>query len=125
MIKHKIAWEQIIDVSKWQEMPLILYADIQLSPWGKIYSLLHRLPTVVLELKMQNGQQLGFRLIPDMAKAGFLLNPLLQTTQDIKTWYGQAQQLPKVQQIRLSVLQENDLMAFKPQIQIYIAKIEN
>ncbi|MCV6638157.1 hypothetical protein [Candidatus Albibeggiatoa sp. nov. NOAA] len=124
LIQQEIAWQQIIDISQWQDSPVVLYLDIQLSHWGKLQSFLYHPPTVVLELKMQDGQQLGFRLIPNMARTGFLLNPLLQTTQDVKQWYLNPEALSKVSQIRLNVLDLSHLSAFEPTIKLYLTQLQ-
>ncbi|MEK7989745.1 MAG: hypothetical protein VSS52_001965 [Thiotrichaceae bacterium] len=125
ILQQNIEWQQIIDITQWQDSPIILYLDIQLSNWGKLQNFIHYPPTVILELKMQNGQLLGFRLIPNMARTGFVLNPLLQTTQDIKNWYLDSQALAKVNQIRLNVLESNHLDAFEPQIKLQLTQIQS
>jgi hypothetical protein len=58
---------------------------VKMSPswWAQVAATLYRPPNVWLRLRTSTNQTLRFRLIPAMAGSRFLLNPLVQDTQDL------------------------------------------
>ncbi len=58
----------------WAEM------EINKSTLGSVVSTLYKPPVLTLAVSLRNGQQLRFRLVPGMARSGFLLSPLIQNT---------------------------------------------
>ncbi len=55
----------------WAEM------EINKSVLGSAVSVLHKPPMLRLAVSLRNGRRLDFRLVPDMARSGFLLSPLI------------------------------------------------
>jgi hypothetical protein len=55
----------------WAEM------EINQSLWGSAVSALYKPPILRLMASLHDGRQLSFRLIPGMARSGFLLSPLV------------------------------------------------
>lgn len=60
--------------------------DIQLSAIGKLKSLLLRTPIASIELRDEGGQTESFRLVPAIARNGFMLSPVLHDTAEYANW---------------------------------------
>jgi len=58
--------------------PLWAEMEINKSFWGSMVSMLYKPPVLTLAVSLRNGQQLRLRLIPGMARSGFLLSPLIK-----------------------------------------------
>jgi len=67
----------------------LVFAEIDVEPdlLGRIESLLLR-PTVPTIVVWVPGSKLRYRYIPEMGRAGFLLSPLVTTTDDFVALYG-------------------------------------
>jgi hypothetical protein len=72
------------------ERPRKIRLDLQLTTRGRIAKLLFKLPPVYLHVRLTDGHVQRFRLIPEMARDGFLLDPLLVTNSDVLRLYGGA-----------------------------------
>ncbi len=85
-VKVNEAWSLPID--KRQEHGI--WAEIDLAPglWGRMTTFVLREPLVWVEFELADGSVRGFRLVPGMAKAGFLLSPLIETTDDFARHYA-------------------------------------
>lgn len=57
--------------------------DVEQTALGKLVSALWKLPQIELTVSLRGGEQHVFRLVPGMARSGFVLSPLVQ---DIKTF---------------------------------------
>lgn len=57
--------------------------DIEKTALGEIVSALWKLPQIDLTVSLREGTQRVFRIIPGMARSGFVLSPLVQ---DVKTF---------------------------------------
>jgi hypothetical protein len=68
--------------------PLILSLNVQYASAGKIERFLYKSTPLFLRIRTVAGQTYSFRFIPDMARTGFLLNPLLLTQYDVLQFYG-------------------------------------
>ena len=54
---------------------------------GKLMTVAYKTDPVWIKLKLQNGQEKKFRIIPGMSETGFLLSPLTQSTADFMSLY--------------------------------------
>jgi hypothetical protein len=57
--------------------PLWAEMEINQSVWGVVVSTLYKPPVLTLAVSLRDGRQLRFRLVPGMARSGFLLSPLV------------------------------------------------
>lgn len=57
--------------------PIWAELDINKSWLGDIVSTLYKPPILTMKVTLHDGQQKAFRLIPGMARAGFILSPLI------------------------------------------------
>jgi hypothetical protein len=57
--------------------PVWAELEINKTPLGSLTAALYKPPTLVLAVSLQDGQQLYCRLVPGMARAGFLLSPFI------------------------------------------------
>ncbi|KWV59568.1 hypothetical protein AS026_28375 [Rhizobium altiplani] len=70
-----------VEVPK-DDAPLMMAVHVQPRLLGKIMDILYRPPGTQLTVKYDDGAIISYRLIPEMADAGFLLSPLVNTTSD-------------------------------------------
>jgi hypothetical protein len=66
----------------------VLALEFSPSAWGLARGLLYKRDSVVIELHTASGRTLLRRVIPSAAKAGFLVNPLVDGTDDFVRLYG-------------------------------------
>jgi hypothetical protein len=81
----------------------LISIDLRQSWLGRLAKFLYRLPMVRLELETTEGEQLSYRIIPQMAQNSFLLNPLILDQNDVIKWYGQLG-LKRVAKLRVVVM---------------------
>jgi hypothetical protein len=62
---------------------------------GRVGKLLYKPPPLYLVLTLEDGRTVTRRLIPALAASGFLLNPLLETDEDVLRLYRR-EPLPRV-----------------------------
>lgn len=61
--------------------------NIRKSILGRMLSVAYKVEPVWIKLKLHNGQERMFRIVPSMAETGFLLSPLTETTMDFSNLY--------------------------------------
>ena len=59
------------------DAPLWAWIDVEPTVWGRIASTLFKSPPVTIDFALRNGATASYRFIPGMAKAGFMLAPLI------------------------------------------------
>jgi hypothetical protein len=57
------------------------------SLYGKLRRLVYRTPIVYLTVRTESGTERTYRLVPAMARVGFLLDPLIEDTEDFQDLY--------------------------------------
>lgn len=62
---------------------MVARVDMNLSFAGRFVSLLFQAPPVRLRVKTADGNIVRYTFVPDMARSGFLLSPLVQTASDV------------------------------------------
>jgi hypothetical protein len=62
---------------------------------GKLTRLLFRPPSLFLRVRTDDGQELRYRLVPALASAGFLVDPLLRDNDDVLRYY-RGETVPRV-----------------------------
>lgn len=60
-----------------------LKLDVQYSKLGKIRALFFKPPEIYISVKLREGGEKKFRIIPGMAEEPFLLSPLIETNTDL------------------------------------------
>jgi hypothetical protein len=102
LLHTRIKEGEWLDISEFNQLPLLLALDIKKSWLGKAYVAAYRLPEIYLETRVVEGNSLRHRLIPQMAETGFLYNPLILTQADVSKWYTH-QPLQHVQALRIVI----------------------
>lgn len=57
--------------------------DLQKSLRGRLLNFFYKAPAIEIRTNDRNGRQFVHRLVPSMARAGFLINPELETARDV------------------------------------------
>jgi hypothetical protein len=65
-----------------------LGVHMRLTAAGKLLQAAYRPPVVTLHARTDDGQSMEYRLVPDMAHGPFLLDPLVEFTDDFLGLYG-------------------------------------
>src|SRR5262249_53075140 len=68
----------------------VLALDIRYSLWGEVRKFLFRPTLLYLRVRLDDGQTRTYRLLPALAREGFLLYPFLEDQRDILDWYNAA-----------------------------------
>jgi hypothetical protein len=84
--KGGIRFDQEISIDK-NFRHQLLQLDIRETFAGKIRKLFYRSPYIFISLKMKSGVIHKCRLVPALAKNGFLLTPLILKTEDVVHFY--------------------------------------
>jgi hypothetical protein len=66
-----------------------IFSKIFIQPtfFGKFLNLLFKNPQVSIKIFFDNGDYKVYRLIPGMAKSGFIISPFIQNTSDLKYFF--------------------------------------
>lgn len=89
------------------KQPLFVKINIKPTIFGKIVSLLYKMPQLFITLKLNDGNTKSFRLIPNMAKSGFILSPLIESTQDFASLASNSSNFIKNNQVKSIIIQTN------------------
>ncbi|RUR05418.1 hypothetical protein [Legionella sp. km772] len=67
----------------------MIFLRLELEPnvLGKLFRVLFKLPELSITARLRNGSEKRYRLIAEMAKAHFLLSPLIENTQEFASLY--------------------------------------
>jgi len=81
------------EVHLWEDIPIPnasapiwIKINAQLSWIGRIRSMLYQTPNLCIAVKDTDGTENHFRVVPEMAKTGFLLSPWITTTKEFVTY---------------------------------------
>lgn len=88
LLQREIRVDELIDLSYFNTKPLTLSLIINKSLVGNLYSLLYKLPLVFLELSVNDGTKITYRIIPNMLRSGIIINPLINNQMDLLDWYN-------------------------------------
>ncbi|WP_321901294.1 hypothetical protein [Paraburkholderia tropica] len=66
---------------------VIATLDITPTPLGRVALTALKLPYVRIKVVLANGAHKTYRIVPSMAKSGFILSPLVEVSQDFKELY--------------------------------------
>jgi hypothetical protein len=82
-----------------------LFAEITLTPSaiGKAFSMVYKMPYLIMKLTLSDGVQRQYRLIPTMTMTPFLVSPLIKSTDDFRILAANESlhQLPVVKSIEI------------------------
>jgi len=62
--------------------PIFIEIKMQSSYWGTLKKVFYKTAPVFITLKLKDGKHVTYRVIPNMAKSGFVLSPLIENTAD-------------------------------------------
>jgi hypothetical protein len=110
-----------LDLSDLPAVPQVVTIKISDSLRGKVRKALYHPPLLSLRVTTADGRRHTFRLVPGMSAAGFLLNPLLRSDEDVaKLYRGQA--LPRVRSFSVNVAPEGRA-CYEGQIQVGVREV--
>jgi hypothetical protein len=100
--QQALAFGEELDLSGLPPGPQVVTIGVRDSLRGRVRKVLYHAPPLFLRLKTDDGRRHTYRLIPATAAAGFLLNPLLRSDEDVAMLYrGEA--LPRVRSLSVHV----------------------
>lgn len=85
---------EVVRVPAGQKLQFV-QLDIRLNWFGRCVAFLFRPSRLRMTVTLKNGEQKQFRMVSGMAKAGFLLSPLVENTQEFAELYNARQDNPK------------------------------
>jgi len=109
-------WVQVPDQPTWMQIELR-------ETWaGAVGRFLCRGAMPFLDVELQDGQLLRYRLPPGNAAAGFLVNPLLRSNEDMTRWFSKPGDVPRVAAVRVHF--ESGALCFDDAIRIVTREIK-
>jgi hypothetical protein len=99
------------------------FMRIDLSPIGRIYTLLFREPVLTIAVRTGDGGEVKHRLIRLTAASGFLITPVLQSTQDWIDLYL-TKHLPAAQSIRIDTESSWERLLFASQFSVTLQAVD-
>lgn len=70
------------------EGAVYLTLDIRPTNLGRVQNALFKNPPIELIAKLVGGEERHYRIVPEMARSGFVISPLIETTEDFLMLYG-------------------------------------
>ncbi len=80
--EQKICFDEVLDISSWNEKPVFLAVDMKPTLWGRILQFLYKPPAVFMHCQMESAD-IDYRYVPSMGELGFMVSPLVSHNQDI------------------------------------------
>ena len=105
---RELLWERTLDLEQELSLPapgpglIQLELDLQPSPLGRLRRLAWRAPRAELVVTLRDGRALDFRLIPGLARAGFLIDPLPLEPADLAA-LANGEEVPRVASLRVAI----------------------
>ncbi|MFO0985010.1 MAG: hypothetical protein U1E76_25320, partial [Planctomycetota bacterium] len=93
---------QRIDLGSLAADDLWLTVDYRPSWLGRARALAYKAPIVMIAVTDQNGRSAHYRLVPDLARHGFILNPLLRDHAELAR-FANTGEAPRVQSFQIEV----------------------
>jgi hypothetical protein len=84
--EQSLAFNEILDLSKWNNEQLIIQTTTRPSFFGRLYGFLYEAPVLTMGIFV-GERMLNTRFIPAMAERGFMVNPLLLGNKDVVNYY--------------------------------------
>lgn len=75
-------------INPYEKGLVFLKLKIRKTLAGALLSVVYKTEPVMIKVKLQNGFQKEFRIIPSMTETGFLLSPMTETTLDFNNLYS-------------------------------------
>lgn len=103
--EETISFDQAVSLEKLPDQPLWLEATIKHSLAGKIRNLLFKAPPCHIKLRFPDGEEVQVRkFVTAMGECGFLINPYIETIDDLPAAYdpGRATSFGKVAALSFS-----------------------
>lgn len=96
--------------------PLFVRLDLKPNLNGILSNLFYKIEPLTISLNLVNGSQRHYRLVANMAKAGFLISPLIESSSDFRLLYGKIEDL-ELKQVRAFTISQSKHII--PQWNIY------
>lgn len=86
LLERQVKLGEAVDVGDLQADCLLLSVDVQPPTTGRPSSILSPPPGLTLDVAVKGGGGAAFRLVPAMARSGFLFDPLLTSQETLLAW---------------------------------------
>jgi hypothetical protein len=103
--------------------PSAAFIDIELSTFGKLYTLLFREPPLQLVLTLADGHEQRYRLVRGSAAAGFLVSPSLQGIGDWSRLYF-SKPVQEVRSLRIETESAADRLIFRDDVRVRLQAVD-
>jgi hypothetical protein len=82
LTSHQLSFDETLRLSEHR----LIWAQMRIDrSWlGAALDFVYKIPHVVLDITTASGRRLEYQLLPDVASAGFVLSPFLNSTDDFK-----------------------------------------
>ncbi len=90
VVRRRIKFDEEVTLDSSNGSPIRVALDFRHTAGGKLCKLIHKVPHLSIRVRTADSQTSTYRINPAMARAGFLLSPLIANTRDILDLYGDA-----------------------------------
>ncbi|MCD6404803.1 MAG: hypothetical protein J7M19_03145 [Planctomycetes bacterium] len=116
LLEREVGFNEPVDISTLDGKCLLLGLDIGYSASGKMRKFFYKAPPVFLDVRTADGQTYKFRIIPAMARSGFVIRPFFRGQEDLLGWYTGAD-LPRIVSFAV-VLRPRDRRYFRERVAV-------
>ncbi len=95
LLERQVGFGEQVDISALDGKCLLLGLGIDYSTSGKLRTFLYKAPPVFLDARTADGHTYRFRIIPAIARSGFIICPFFRGQEDLLAWYSGGQ-LPRI-----------------------------
>jgi hypothetical protein len=85
-MEREIGFDERIDLRGLVGNAHVLSLDIRPTLAGRLRTLLDSAPPLFAEFELDDGDRVGGRIVPGIARSGFIVDPMLQTQEDWMAW---------------------------------------
>jgi len=121
-LSQQVTFNEIIDIRRFSEENLLLRMDIRKSGWGKLWAFFYKLPEIFLEAQTLTGELYSYRLIPNLARFDFIVNPLITNDQD---WIAGLLGKKRLATFKIILKNPKYEQFFQPRIDIHLSHFDN
>jgi hypothetical protein len=88
--EHQVQWGRTVTLESLSDEPIWAEIDVRPNLPGRLMNLLYKPGLIRLVVRTGDGRLCTYRLIPGMARSGFLLSPVIRTRQEFNLLFSDA-----------------------------------
>jgi len=103
--------------------PIFTEISIKKSVIGKLVEIFYKPSQLQISINLEDGTTKTYRIIPGMAKSGFLISPLIENTAEFESLYNGIDSLPRKKVKSISIAPVSDKRQWRNNYEVTFKKI--